>query len=101
MNPLIAALIGGLIQAAGSLVGRVMIALGIGLVSFSGFSSVLAAVKAKAFVFLGNAAAVASISGYVGLFQVGTCINIIASAYVIRFTLMGLQGDTLKKWVTK
>lgn len=39
MNPFIAALIGGFIQAAGTMVGRVMIALGFSYVAYSGLDA--------------------------------------------------------------
>lgn len=101
MPMFIAALIGALIQAASSMVGRVLVGLGVGLVVFGGVNSLLNLARDTAFGYLNQAAAVAEIGRYMGLLQIGTCVNILFSALVIRLTLNGLTGDNLKKWVTK
>ena len=43
----VAALIGGLVQVAGSIVGRVLIALSIGYVSYSGLSVLMDSLKSQ------------------------------------------------------
>lgn len=97
----IAALIGGLVQAASSMVGRVLVGLGVGLAVFSGVNTLLSSAKDLAFQYLNQAAAVAEIGRYMALLQIGTCANILFSALLIRLTLNGLTGDTVKKWITK
>lgn len=97
----VAALMGALISAAGSIVGRVLIGLGIGLLVFSGVNTLLNTARDVAFQYLNQASAVAEIGRYMGLLQIGTCVNILFSALLIRLTLNGLTGDTLKKWVTR
>lgn len=97
----IAALIGGLVQAAATMAGRVLVGLGIGVAVFTGVSSLINTAKATAFQYLDTAASVVQIAQYMGMLQIGTCINILFSALMIRLTLRGLQGDTVKKWVTR
>lgn len=97
----IASLIGGLIQASMSMVGRVLVGLGVGVVSFGGVSLLVTEAKTRAFSYLDQASAVAQIAQFMGILQIGTCLNILFSALMIRLVLQGLQGDTIKKWVTK
>lgn len=101
MPVFIAALVGALVQAASSMVGRVLVGLGVGLVVFGGVNSLLTSARDMAFQYLNQAAAVSEIGRYMGLLQIGACVNILFSALVIRLTLNGLTGDNLKKWVTK
>lgn len=100
MPVFIAALIGGLVQAASSMVGRVLVALGVGVVTFSGISLLLGAAKAAAWGYL-NSAAASSIGQFLGLLQVGTCMNIWFSAFAAKAAISGLSGDNVKKWITK
>lgn len=97
----IAALLGALVQAALSTVGRVLVGLGIGVVAYSGMSLVLNEAKTRAFQFMDQASSFSQIGQFMGLLQIGTCFNIMFSAITIRFVLAGLTGDTVKKWVTK
>lgn len=100
--PLIfAALIGGLVSAAATFAGRILIALGIGLVVFSGVSALVTEAKVRAFGYLDQASAVGQIGQFMGILQIGTCLNILFSAYMIRLVLHGLTGDSIKRWVTK
>ncbi len=98
--PIVAAsLLGGLINIAGSLVGRVMIALGISVITYTGLSVSLDFLKAEAVASFGGlpAQAIALLS----FMKVGSCISIIFSAMLARVVQQGLTGDTLKKWVLK
>ncbi|MBO9687639.1 MAG: DUF2523 domain-containing protein [Mitsuaria chitosanitabida] len=95
----IAALIGALVQAAGSLVGRVLISLGISYVVFSGVDTSIG--WARDF-------AVSSFQGLdgntlrvLGLMKVGVCISMLSSAVVARLTLKGLTGGLLKRLAVK
>lgn len=99
MPVFIAALLGGLMNVAGSLAGRVLIALGISVVTFSGLSVSLTWLRDMA---LSNLQSLPpSIIGLLGVMKVGVCISMLASAYVARMTINGLTGDTMKKWVGK
>lgn len=99
MPVFVAALLGGLINVAGTLVGRVLIALGFSAVTYTGLSTTLDFLKAAAFARLDTLPA--NILGLLGVLQVGTCISIMASAYVVRMTLAGLTGGSLKRLVSK
>lgn len=95
----LSALIGGLVQAAGSMIGAALIALGISSVAFIGLNSLLTNVKSQ---IMSSLSAGSSFEGFVavlGVLQVGTCVNILASAYVARLALRGLKGDTIRKFI--
>ncbi|MFZ4551884.1 MAG: DUF2523 family protein [Aquabacterium sp.] len=101
MPVLIASLIGALAQAASTLAGRALVAFGLGVVTFSGVSSLVDVAKTAAFSQLDKAAAVSQVGQYMGLLQVGTCVNIWFSAYLVRLALNGLTNGSIKRWVTK
>ena len=99
MPVFLAALIGGLVSAAGSLVGRILISLGVSYVSYKGldvlFSGIQTAIQA-------NISGLPSgVVGLMGILKIGTSINIIFSAIVVRLTLGGLTGGAVKKMVLK
>jgi hypothetical protein len=101
MPTLIAALIGGLVQAAMSLVGRVLVGFGIGLVTYAGVSVLFNNLKTLAFSYMDQAVASASVGQWIGVFKIGTCMNILFSAVLVRLTLSGLTSGTVKRWITK
>lgn len=95
----LASLLGGLIQITGSLVGRVLVALGLSAVTYTGISSTLTWLKTQA---VSSAMALPpEVVGMLSVLKVGTCISIIFSAMLARLVVTGLQGDTVKKWVLK
>lgn len=95
----IAALLGGLIQAAGTLVGKVLISLGIGYVTYTGVDASIAWVKSMivshANGLPSTAIAVASAC------SLGSVISIVLSALTARLVLDGLTGGTIKRMVLK
>ena len=95
----LSALLGGLINIAGTIVGRVLVALGVSAVTYTGLSTTLDWLKAQAFPRLDTLPS--NIIGLLGVLQVGTCISILASAYLVRMTLAGLTSGSFKKLVTK
>ena len=95
----VAALIGGLVSAAGSIVGRVLIAMGIGLVTYTGINITLSQFMTD---FINHASAAGpTIVGVMGTLKVGTDANILASSLAARLTLNGLTGGTVKRWIAK
>ena len=99
MPVFIAALIGGLVSAAGSLVGRILISLGVSYVSYKGldvlFSGIQTAIQS-------NISGLPSgVVGLMGILKIGTSINIVFSAIVVRLTLGGLTSGAVKKMVLK
>lgn len=98
--PLIIAAIGGmLINLVGTLVGRVLIALGISVVTYSGFSATIDWMKSEAVGALFGLPA--DVVGMLSTMKVGVSISIVSSALLARLVLNGLTGDTVRKWVGK
>jgi hypothetical protein len=96
---LVGALLSGLLQIVGSLVGRVLVSLGAAVITYSGLSASLTWLKSSAVsAALGLGPEVV---GMLSVLKVGTCISIIFSAMLARLVVQGLQGDSVKKWITK
>jgi len=99
MPLILAALIGALIQAAGSLVGRVLISLCIGYVAFKGVDTSIGLARDAV---IQNISALPLLAVQVcSAAKVGKCISILTSALLARLSLQGLTGGTLKKMVVK
>lgn len=99
MPSFIAALLGGLISITGSLAGRVLVALGISVVTYSGVNSSLSWLRAQAVAALQGTGA--DVVGMLSVMRVGQCISIVTSAIVARALLTGVNSDTVKRWVLK
>ena len=98
--PIIAAsLIGGLISVTGTIVGRVLVALGVGVVTYTGVQVGIDSLLYNLDSAISGVPA--DILGLLGFMRVGEALNIIISAMSARMLLNGLQGDTIKKWVLK
>jgi hypothetical protein len=93
----LAALLGGLIQVTGSIVGRVLISLGIGFVAFSGLQVGMDALKAQAFAAIG--ALPPALVGLAGMMKIGTAVNIIFAALIARMLLAGMMSGTVRRMV--
>ncbi|OWQ83853.1 hypothetical protein CDN99_25650 [Roseateles aquatilis] len=91
----IVALIGALVQAAGTLVGRVLISLGIGYFAYKGIDTSIAWIRDQALVHIASldANAVRAASSL----RIGQCISIVSSALVVRWTLKGMVGGVVKR----
>lgn len=99
MPAFIAALLGGLINITGSIVGRVLVALGFGVVSYTGVNSSLTWLREQAFTAISWLPP--EVIGMLSTMRVGQCISIVTSAIVARSIINGVQSDTVKKWVIK
>jgi hypothetical protein len=99
MPAFIAALLGGLISVAGTLAGRVLIGLGISVVTYSGLSISLDFAKARAVESLQSLPP--QVVGMLSAMGVGQFLSIIASALSARLLLQGLTDGSIKKWVMK
>ncbi len=99
---LASAIVGFLAQACVSLVGRVLVALGIGFVAFTGLEAMLGGVKS---LFLSYVASVGSLPwnvvGILGVLKVGTSMNMILTTLAVRASLAGLSGGSIRKMVQK
>lgn len=96
---LAASLIGGLAQAATSLVGRVLIALGIGYVTYAGLDVLLDFIKTRIFQELLSVDP--TIIGIMAVLNVDRAINVILSAITARLLLNGLTSGSITRMVTK
>ena len=99
MQWLAAALLNGLIAIVGTLIGRAVVALGMGAVSYTGFSATIGWLKSSAVASI--VALPPEVVGMLSTMKVGTCISIVFSAILARLVVTGMQGDKVKKWVTK
>ncbi len=92
-------LLGGLVSIVGSLVGRVLVALGIGYASYTGLSVLLDFLKAQVISRLAGSSA--EIIAVLSLGKFDVCVNILFSALAARLVLQGLTSDTITKMVLK
>lgn len=93
----LASLLGGLINIAGTLVGRVLLALGISAVTYTGLSQTFDFLRDQAI----NSfqALPPEIVGMLALMKVGSSFSIILSAIVVKWTLQGLTGGNMRRLV--
>lgn len=99
MAPVIATILGGLLRISGTIAGQVLIALGIGVVTYTGVDVTMDWLKSQALAQLTGMPA--GLVGLLAYMKVGVCINIVFSAIAVRAGLTGIQGGTFKKWVLK
>lgn len=95
----LAALLGGLVEIAGTLVGKVLLSLGFGYVTYSGVDTGLTWAKTFALAKIG--AAGGQVVAFAGVLQVGTCISMVAAAISARLLISGLTGGSFKRLVMK
>lgn len=95
----VATLLGGLAQAAGSLVGRVLLALGMGFVSYQGLDLVLDGLRV---MFVDNLALLdARVVQALGVMNVDRAFTLIMSAIAARLLIQGLSSGAVKRLVVK
>lgn len=99
MQWLVAALLTGLVQIVGTLVGRVVVSLGLAVFTYTGLNVTAGYLKGQALVAIGGLPP--EVIGMLSVLNVGVCLNIVFSAFVVRLTMQGLTGDKIKRWVTK
>lgn len=98
MPAFVMALLGGLVQIAGHLAGRVLISLGFAAVTYTGLSVTLDWLKTQAVSSLqGLPSEMVQLIAYM---KVGESISIIVSALLVRMTLDGLkEGGSISRLV--
>lgn len=101
--PAFVMMIGGLlVQIAGTLVGQVLLSIGIGFATYTGVSASLEWAKAEFISGFTSGSLPAGVVGLLALLKVGTCVSMLFSALTIRLTLSGLSaGGTLHRMVHK
>ncbi|WP_374676444.1 DUF2523 family protein [Ideonella sp.] len=99
MPVFIGALIGALIDIAGTLVGKVLVSLGIGYAVFSGVDASIAWARDYTLASISGMGSVAV--GIAATMKIGVFVSMVSSAFVVRLTLLGLQGGTIRRMVQK
>ncbi|WP_038206670.1 DUF2523 domain-containing protein [Xenophilus azovorans] len=99
MPAIIALLMRGLLWAAGSIAGQVLVSLGIGVITYTGIDMSLDYAKSQALgAMQGMGADIVNLMAYM---KIGVCINIITSAIVMRMTGQGLKNGAMKAFRKK
>lgn len=97
--PWLVALAGVLANLVPSLVGRVLLALGIGFFSYTGMDVIMSGLRD---LFMSNAAGIPAYAvGFLGLLKIGTCFNILMSAIAIKMALAGAAGGAIRRMGAK
>ena len=98
--PWLAGLIAGAFyQIVGSLIAKALTALAVGVVTYTGVQATIGWLKTGAVsAFL---ALPPDLIAMLSLMRVGSCVNMVFSAIVVRMTLNGMNSDTVKRWVKK
>lgn len=102
LAPIVAGFAGALINIAGTVAGRVLLSLGVALVTYTGVSLSIDWLKSQMLSSLNGLPV--EVIGMLSMMKVGVCISMLFSALLARLTRQGLSGSgggTLKKWVTK
>ena len=97
--PFIYSFFGALITLAGTLAGRVLIALGIGIATVTGVSSSLD--WAVSYLNTGWDALPPQAYQILSALRIGTDIGIIVGAYSAKFALNGISSDSFSFWVMR
>ena len=96
MPILVASILGGLAQAAGSLVGRVLIALGLGFASYMGFNALIGQITGQINDLISSFGA-SVLAEWAGFFQIDKHFSMILSAITAKIALNGMQDG--KKFI--
>lgn len=91
-----AALIGGILEAMGSLIGRALISAGVGVVSYKLLDTSIAWAESKFFTAAGGLPS-ATVQ-VLGVMEVDTSVTMICSAILLRLTFKGLSAGVMKSF---
>lgn len=89
-----------LLQIVGSLVGRVVVALGFGVVEYVGISAMIDEAKTRASGLISDVGA-SVLAEWAGFFRVDVHLSIILSAIGAKVLMNALSGDKVRKLVQK
>jgi hypothetical protein len=95
----LAAFLGGLLSAMSSVVGRVLVALGITYVSYTGITILIDWIADEFADRIGDAPL--AVVQVLGVLQVDTCFSILMSAISARLILKGLNSGAITKAVIR
>ncbi|SDO07995.1 Protein of unknown function [Rhodoferax sp. OV413] len=98
--PWLAGLIAGAFyQIVGSLVAKALTALAVGVVTYTGMQATIGWLKdgaVSAFLALPP-----DVVAMLSLMRVGSCVNMVFSAILMRLAFNGMNSDTVKHWVKR
>jgi len=94
MPIIIGQLIGALVMAMGSLVGRVLVALGLGFVSYLGFDALVSSITSQIGGLMGGFSS-SSLAAWGGFFQLDKHVSMVLSAITVKIAMKAL-GDGKK-----
>ena len=97
---IISVLLGGLIQIVGSLVGRVIVALGFGFVEYVGVCALIDQIKLDAQGYIQTVGA-SGLAAWAGFFRIDVHLSIIISAVGVKVLLSALTGDKVRRLVQR
>lgn len=95
----LAALLGGLLQAAASMAGRVLISLGVGFVTYSGVNATISYIVNIIHTTVQGTPAL--LLAALGLVQFDVVVSMLVAAVTAKFVINGLTSGALKKMVYK
>lgn len=96
---LIPAIAGALIAVVHSLVGRVLIALTLGVVVYTGLSSGLAYFSATMTAAASSGGA--ALAGMLGVLKLDVCMSIFTAAALAKLAIAGASSGTVKRFALK
>lgn len=99
MPLILAALWGAFLGMLGTIVGRVLVSLAIGYVTYTGVQLTLDWAKAQ--FLTGMSALPTAAAQLAGTMKIGVCVSMLLSAVVARMVLQGLTGGSITRMVQK
>ena len=99
MQIIVAWIVGGFLTAVASFVGRLLVSLAIGYVTYQGISFLLDQIESL--IFQSFAGLSAQVIAILGLLQIGSAISVTLSAVAARLVINGLVNGAMTKAVIK
>ena len=97
---LVSVFLGGLVEIAGSLLGRVLLGLGLGFVEYQGINMMIDSAMSSALSTIGGIGG-SIIGDWAGFFLIDKHISVIISAIGVKVLLHGLGGASVKRLASK
>ncbi len=97
---IISVLLGGLLRVAGSMVGRVLLALGFGFVEYTGISYLIDQAKTTALSLFGGVGT-SMLAEWAGFLRLDQHVSIVISAIGVKVLLNSLGGDKIRRLVQR
>lgn len=82
-----------------SLVGRVLVALGISYLTYQGIDLLISSIQSQAFSLIHGLPS--EFIGLIGLTKVGEALSVLVSATTAKYTIQGLTNGSITKMVIK